>query len=868
MNSDELMQFQPNVLRPCPQAYVARMFLYRFEGKPQDARSWLSTVTSRLYEVSDDSRVWLNVALTHGGLAALGASAHELADFPAAFRDGMAKRRNLLGDPVATEWPADPHLPIHAMLLVLVRADDATLLQQLKDSGETAQARRDLPPVSTTLSKTLQAVLDRACETLSPGITAANGLKLMRHPRDLHHPLIDRAAAAGPRYATVEYFGFQDGLSQPPSCVDAAGSPAQWHDDDSRPNGQIVLGADAPNSLLARGSFLVVRQLKQDVTGFWKFLSSVDPDNPDAIAELLVGRRKDGWPLGSDEPRNTPFLPQNPPPAFTPQAGAQPPVCPFQSHVRRVNPRIEPASARGSNPVLLRRGMSYYDAEEKTHGLMFMAYNADLEAQFEFIQANWIRGANHVGGLSSHRDPLAAAASASTLADPTFVARLPNGSGELNVPSYVTFCGGEYFFMPTRNALERLATPPAERPAPTLAQALSAINEPQLAREFWTRVPNEGLRIEGFVFVKQPRLVTTLLADDNPSVSFSVREYGRRLRALGVPFMLGMDTDTHEYRAEQPFARVIPTTPAETQRVWQEAERATKTYLESAKYQAALQLPLFPQQKPEIDSGQLAAFVLSAVWGELYDLPGPSRGSLLPWGKEITDAVFRVGVSDVKYGLARQTAKDLKTYVLREIVAARAQNRRLNPSSPSALPDSHPGLSQLLFNFGGLDDDDTARILSGILVGSLTAVAGTFVPGLATYAALCRVQHRPLSIAEDAKRLGSTEPWPYYRAMVALPLQATESGGPDYLYRSYLGQEPKHFDTHIPIMPGDTVVTWIGGASAAKPEAGGDPDRRFGAGSHMCPGREMGKAIIEGIGYALGAVELAASDDSGRKFTF
>jgi hypothetical protein len=106
--------------------------------------------------------------------------------------------------------------------------------------------------------------------------------------------------------------------------------------------------------------------------------------------------------------------------------------------------------------------------------------------------------------------------------------------------------------------------------------------------------------------------------------------------------------------------------------------------------------------------------------------------------------------------------------------------------------------------------------------------------------------------------------------LLASTLETDQLGGPDYLYRTYLGQETKQFQLsdqrpHVPIEPGDVVCSWIGGAA----RLGDPPDReiRFGAGEHMCPGREMARAIIDGILFALSECkELKMSDAGGLEF--
>lgn len=91
----------------------------------------------------------------------------------------------------------------------------------------------------------------------------------------------------------------------------------------------------------------------------------------------------------------------------------------------------------------------------------------------------------------------------------------------------------------------------------------------------------------------------------------------------------------------------------------------------------------------------------------------------------------------------------------------------------------------------------------------------------------------------------------------------------DYLYRKYNGSAELALTAsagtpHAVIKPQDTVISWIGGA--AQPGDGPSGEVRFGAGAHMCPGREMARAIIDGTLTALsGCKTLVLSDARASK---
>ena len=142
--------------------------------------------------------------------------------------------------------------------------------------------------------------------------------------------------------------------------------------------------------------------------------------------------------------------------------------CPLGAHVRRVNPR----DAFGFNGSLInrrritRRGMPYgpYYSEdepvrdEDEHGMIFIALNASISRQFEFVYQQWIQNGddawqgndkdilvgNHEGRgrfmIQGTKDP----------ANPPFMC-----SG---LPNFVELRGGEYFFVPSMTALKMIAT--------------------------------------------------------------------------------------------------------------------------------------------------------------------------------------------------------------------------------------------------------------------------------------------------------------------------------------------------------------------------------------------------------------------------
>ncbi len=191
----------------------------------------------------------------------------------------------------------------------------------------------------------------------------------------------------------VEPFGFVDGVSQPIFDWDRARTPGTRADRaytnllalgelllgyrneygypaetptlaESERNARLLFPASHPpgNRDLGRnGSYLVFRQLSQDVRGFWRWAageSAWSGASPESLAESAVGRRLNGAPLPDLEvglalpgvdPRD---LSVN---GFLFDADPDGLSCPIGAHIRRANPRTgdAPAAEEGAIDNLL-----------------------------------------------------------------------------------------------------------------------------------------------------------------------------------------------------------------------------------------------------------------------------------------------------------------------------------------------------------------------------------------------------------------------------------------------------------------------------------------------------------------------------------
>ena len=333
----------------------------------------------------------------------------------------------------------------------------------------------------------------------------------------------------------VEPFGFTDGVSQPE--IDWARQiPAEDHDSLAYRNlsclGEFLLGypneygrytarpllepvgaaamqlpraEDDPEraDLGRNGSYLVLRTLRQDVPGFWRFLDAQaggEPAERQRIAEAMVGRRMDGQALlppaaAPIEGVSANAAARN---GFTFDDDAAGLRCPVGAHIRRANPRNADLPA-GTDSLLmrarrilgfdsavlhadavasvrfhrvLRRGREYgqrmplgealarHGAPVET-GLQFICLCADLARQFEFVQGAWIAGTKFAG-LPHEGDPLLGNRRAAPDEPDTARFTMPRAGCPSRVveglPTFVDVVGGAYFFLPGVRALRYLTT--------------------------------------------------------------------------------------------------------------------------------------------------------------------------------------------------------------------------------------------------------------------------------------------------------------------------------------------------------------------------------------------------------------------------
>ena len=263
------------------------------------------------------------------------------------------------------------------------------------------------------------------------------------------------------------------------------------------PDALLPRAEDAPEQadLGRNGCYLVMRQLRQDVQGFWRELdrqAKGDENLRDRLAAAMVGRTKNGDPLVAPGEVNN----------FTYQSDPQGLQCPLGAHIRRANPRnadLPPgppgilsrlcrtlgfnATALEQDLVastrfhrLLRRGRKYgaspglsatEPAPSADTGIHFICLVANIRRQFEFVQSAWMMGSKFAG-LTGESDPLLGHRQPDLGGFPTDSFSIPQADSPdrrlTGLPQFVTVLGGAYFFLPGIRALRYLATTHAKEP--------------------------------------------------------------------------------------------------------------------------------------------------------------------------------------------------------------------------------------------------------------------------------------------------------------------------------------------------------------------------------------------------------------------
>jgi Dyp-type peroxidase family len=451
-------------------------FLLFEVGERDVARRWLAALVDQITTAAQDElgAHCTNVAFTHRGFERLGLHRDSLAGFSNEFGEGLSgneHRSRTLGDvdenrPATWEW-GGPERPVDGLLLLYARTEAAL-------EAHVQAQRRLFAGALVELARLDAHELPGRKEHFGFRDGIAQPRILNANVPQQQPGLLEPGTPANTVAAGEFLFGYPNEYDQLPLGPRLAASLDPQGDLAACPNEEGV------RDFARNGSYLVFRQLRQDVRAFWEFVAKNSPDEPEQrawLAAKIVGRWPSGAPVVSSPDHDAPELAHKDDFGYA-ELDPHGYRVPLGAHVRRANPRDwflanDPESSIQvvKRHRIIRRGRPYgpplapsLDPEamlnappsDAERGLHFLCFNSDIERQFELIQHQWMNSPKFAG-LSDDPDPVAGAH--------------PSGTGTLTLqdtpirkrisplPRFVTVSGGAYFFMPGLRALRYLSRP-------------------------------------------------------------------------------------------------------------------------------------------------------------------------------------------------------------------------------------------------------------------------------------------------------------------------------------------------------------------------------------------------------------------------
>lgn len=447
----------------------------------------------------------ISLSFTASGLTMMGLCQTEMASFSAPFREGMMQTDRLrrLGDRRKSKW----------LDTVIEGGPVWSGNTEQPDVRATVRAKSDTNGEPVATKTTVHAMVLLYAKSDGEVATHVEAISqfLDKHSVTIAHRLPLALGKEKDGRFSREHFGFADGISQPlpfdedGAVLDRGGEEITTGDHVNGVRlGEILMGyknghqeiapgpvaedkesSPLPDHDRARGfrdlgkngSYVVVRQLRQDVAAFWNgmdkaacALRSQDPSakyvTDEWVAEKVVGRGIDGKALRpsgyledltGDGVRNDFLYYEDDPHGIG---------CPLGSHVRRANPRdsltpngeaMQTLLDAANNHRILRRGRKYgpdladkREDDSKERGLLFICLNTDIARQFEFTQQTWLLNSDF-STLFEETDPLIGPDGEMTIPAKPLRRRA-------KVETFVQMVGGEYFFLPSIPGLSYLAS--------------------------------------------------------------------------------------------------------------------------------------------------------------------------------------------------------------------------------------------------------------------------------------------------------------------------------------------------------------------------------------------------------------------------
>jgi Dyp-type peroxidase family len=454
---EPLGSLQGNILSGHGRERSVHIFLKFKEDRQPEVKQWISDlaeadrITSaqrqleeakRYRQYGHSGRLFMNLFLSAAGYQYLdpGFRQRQPGFNDKAFLYGMKAAQHRLNDPPQSTWDSGYRQALHAMLL-LADHDEDVLRREEEILRETIAAHTE--------------------------IAAVEWGKVMRLP-DPSNP--------NRRGLSVEHFGYVDSLGQPRFFASQLGeSSLETSQAAHAPGPDVALVRDPYGRECDSGSYLVFRKLEQHVydyaQGIQKLAQTlaapVSPTHKDIkrAEALVMGRFKDGTPVVRHYNASQPVPVPN---DFDYENDPQGQKCPFQAHIRKLNPRQK------GIPLIVRRGVPYGKrVQEPRHnpslsqlpnqdvGLLFMCYQRNIEEQFEFLQCLWANDPRLPDRQKPGVDPVSGQPGGMGAGEHMWPVlwgnpRLQRRACDLH--GFVTFRGGEYLFAPSIYFLKHLQT--------------------------------------------------------------------------------------------------------------------------------------------------------------------------------------------------------------------------------------------------------------------------------------------------------------------------------------------------------------------------------------------------------------------------
>ncbi|BAV08325.1 Dyp-type peroxidase family [Filimonas lacunae] len=470
MNTLDTHDIQGIILKGYAQLPASHFLLLAIDSNNQ-VGPWLQKVAEQVMPGNRKPTTQaLNIAFTYTGLQALGLPADAMQTFPLELEDGMTTPHKQLflgdfdyNDPRKWHWGGPTNEPVHA-LLMLYALDEDTL-------DELYQQQVQQLPTGVRLIKKLEtSVLSKRKEHFGfrDGIAqpTIEGLSRTDTP--------ENTVAAG------EFIlGYKNSYQQYPDSPVVTSTPAATHLPEATTNNTHDLGKN--------GSYLVFRQMEQNVQQFWQYMHDATAENGETNAEEMIklaakmmGRWPSGAPICLSPDKDDSSMENHDSFAYR-ASDSEGLKCPIGSHIRRTNPRdamdvdLKTSIEISNKHRILRRGRSYGKPVceslepseilssknfEGERGLHFLCFNTSIARQFEFIQNAWVNNPK-LFNLNNERDPIIGNNHHPEDEHKSgFFSTPRNGLRKRlsNIPPFVTVKGGAYFFMPGIKALSYLST--------------------------------------------------------------------------------------------------------------------------------------------------------------------------------------------------------------------------------------------------------------------------------------------------------------------------------------------------------------------------------------------------------------------------